>query len=135
MRPLGRLAYTDHQTAINAKITDILQRILSEESIQLTRQQTGLEYDTESFDVCLVGSTAGSTSSGMMLDVAMKTLIFDPLGMQDTGFHLAPNNAARLPACYTKNVVTREVALSSDAGVWCSISPTVMLSGGAGLFS
>lgn len=42
---------------------------------------------------------------------------------------------ARLPACYTKNVVTREVALSSDAGVWCSISPTVMLSGGAGLFS
>ncbi len=74
-------------------------------------------------------------ATGMMLDVAMKTLIFDPLGMQDTGFHLAPNNAARLPACYTKNVVTREVALSSDAGVWCSISPTVMLSGGAGLFS
>ena len=72
MRPLGRLAYTDHQTAINAKITDILQRILSEESIQLTRQQTGLEYDTESFDVCLVGSTAGGTSSGMMLDVAFQ---------------------------------------------------------------
>ena len=72
MRPLGRLAFTDHQSAVNAKIVDLLHGILAEQNIQTTEQQTGLEYDTESFDVCLVGSTAGGTSSGMMLDVAFQ---------------------------------------------------------------
>ena len=72
MRPLGRLAWVDNQRRIQEKLTQLFSTILSEKNISLTSEETGLDFDADAFDICIVGSTAGGTSSGIMLDVAFQ---------------------------------------------------------------
>jgi hypothetical protein len=70
MRPLGRLAFVDHVNDIRTELKNCLTTLLNAESLKLTSTETGLPLDTNSIDVCLVGSTSGGTSSGCIMDVA-----------------------------------------------------------------
>ena len=70
MRPLGRLAFVDHVDDIRTQIKSGLTTLLNSESLKLTSSETGLPFDTNSIDVCIVGSTSGGTSSGCIMDVA-----------------------------------------------------------------
>ena len=70
MRPLGRLAYVDHVDDIRTELKSCLTTLVNSESLKLTSSETGLPLDTNSIDVCLVGSTSGGTSSGCIMDVA-----------------------------------------------------------------
>lgn len=70
LRPLGRLAFVDHVNNIRTELKNCLTTLLNLESLKLSSSETGLPFDTNSIDVCLVGSTSGGTSSGCIIDVA-----------------------------------------------------------------
>jgi CubicO group peptidase (beta-lactamase class C family) len=75
-------------------------------------------------------------ASGMSLEQFFQTHIFRPLGMHDTGFHVAPDKTDRLMACYSRNPangVTTQVD-PGGAGSSYAKSPNVF-SGGGGLVS
>jgi CubicO group peptidase (beta-lactamase class C family) len=72
--------------------------------------------------------------SGMGLEEFLRSRVFDPLGMNDTGFHVAPDKADRVVSIYRATqeedleVVTRGPALSE-------LKPPRAPSGAGGLFS
>lgn len=70
--------------------------------------------------------------SGQTLDVFLKTRIFDPLGMKDTGFWVDASKRDRVTKLFTYNEEKKLVAASTQS------DPTrkpVFLSGGGGLLS
>ncbi len=70
--------------------------------------------------------------SGQPLDVFLKTRIFDPLGMTDTGFSVDPSKAARVTKIFTYGGDQRIITAPTQG------DPTrkpVFLSGGGGLLS
>ncbi|CAN5334540.1 serine hydrolase domain-containing protein [soil metagenome] len=71
--------------------------------------------------------------SGMPLQDFLQARIFDPLGMADTGFFVAPGKAHRLPACYTQTPRGRE--LLDDPETSLCLKPPALYSGGGGLLS
>ena len=72
-------------------------------------------------------------ASGQSLDTFFRERIFEPLGMDDTGFHVAANNTDRFTAMYRR---TRDglTAATSPAGDPFTRPPT-WFSGGGGLTS
>lgn len=69
MRPLGRLAFIDHQQKIQDALLEHVCRITSQDAINATVIQTGLPFVGGSADVCLIGATSGGTASGCMIDL------------------------------------------------------------------
>jgi CubicO group peptidase (beta-lactamase class C family) len=73
-------------------------------------------------------------ASGQSLDEFFRTRIFEPLGMFDTAFSVAPDEQARLAALYTPHRRTGK-AVRLDAMGDAATRPPTMLSGGGGLVS
>ena len=72
--------------------------------------------------------------SGQSLDECFRERIFEPLGMTDTGFSVAEDQADQLAALYVPNPSTRR-AMRHDAMGSAALSPPTALSGGGGLVS
>ena len=75
-------------------------------------------------------------ASGMSLDQFFQKRIFGPLGMTDTGFHVAEEKIDRLMACYWRNPLSGEIIQNDPAGRASTYAkkPNVF-SGGGGLAS
>ncbi|HET6793929.1 MAG TPA: serine hydrolase domain-containing protein [Acidimicrobiales bacterium] len=73
-------------------------------------------------------------ASGMPLDEALDAMIFRPLGMVDTSFSVAADQAGRLAALYGPDPATRR-ATRIDAMGAAALSKPAYLSGGGGLVS
>lgn len=75
-------------------------------------------------------------ASGMSLADFFQTRIFAPLGMTDTGFHVAEKNLDRLMACYRRNPLDGVISLADSGGPGSAYAraPNVF-SGGGGLAS
>jgi CubicO group peptidase (beta-lactamase class C family) len=75
-------------------------------------------------------------ASGMTLEAFFRDRIFKPLGMTDTGFHIADERIDRLMACYWRNPETGKMIQSDPGGRASAYSrPPNVLSGGGGLVS
>jgi CubicO group peptidase (beta-lactamase class C family) len=72
--------------------------------------------------------------SGKPFDQFLHDEIFEPLGMQDTGFFVPPDKQPRLPACYERRG-NRKLVLQDDPATSAYLSPPEFLSGGGGLVS
>lgn len=72
--------------------------------------------------------------SGQPLDEFFRTRIFDPLGMPDTGFSVAPEHAARLTANYSKRK-DGSLQLADAPAASRYLRQRAFLSGGGGLAS
>jgi CubicO group peptidase (beta-lactamase class C family) len=73
--------------------------------------------------------------SGQSLETFLHDRIFDPLGMEDTGFYVPQEQLERLPACYGTDLVTGELIVLHEAGNGSYSRPPVFESGGGGLVS
>ena len=75
-------------------------------------------------------------ASGMSLEQFFQSRIFRPLGMHDTGFHVAPDKIDRLMSCYWRNPANSET-MQVDPGGKNSpyATPPNVFSGGGGLAS
>ena len=67
-------------------------------------------------------------------DQFLRQRILDPLGMNDTAFQVAPDNADRLSACYTRTP-SGETLLLDDPKTSPYLQPPRFVSGGGGLTS
>lgn len=73
--------------------------------------------------------------SNMSLGTYLREQIFDPIGMNDTGFHVPETKIHRLPVCYGRDLFTNEVRVLDEArGGQVARSP-LFESGGGGLVS
>jgi CubicO group peptidase (beta-lactamase class C family) len=72
--------------------------------------------------------------SGQPFDQFLQQRIFDPLGMTDTGFHVAPEKAHRLAACYAFDGRGGKV-LQDDPTTSSFLTSPSFISGGGGLCS
>jgi CubicO group peptidase (beta-lactamase class C family) len=70
--------------------------------------------------------------SGQTFDKYLQEYIFDPLGMTDTGFHVAEENHERFASCYEPNG-NGEFVLQDDAATSDYLKPPTYFSGGGGL--
>lgn len=70
--------------------------------------------------------------SGQTLDEVLRTRIFEPLGMGDTGFHCPAEDHHRLAALYSPTPGTRERFRNDPMGEAAKSAPT-FLAGGGGL--
>ncbi len=79
MRPLGRLAFVDHQEQIRTQLKKSLEAAFCEAAVKKTQNETQLPCSLDGIDFVLVGSTCGGTSSGSLLDAAwlIRSLIAD----------------------------------------------------------
>ena len=73
-------------------------------------------------------------ASGQSLDDFFRSRIFEPLGMSDTAFSVAPSDHPRLAALYTPHRRTGR-AVRLDAMGNAALRPPRVLSGGGGLVS
>ena len=94
-----------------------------------TKYNYGLGIDVAGYIVEVV--------SGMKLDVYFKSKIFDPLGMDDTGFYVPKEKQERLAELYTRDengklIVVEDSIIRKGIG---SEGPPKLLLGGAGLVS
>jgi CubicO group peptidase (beta-lactamase class C family) len=65
----------------------------------------------------------------------LRERIFAPLGMKDTGFDVPPEQRARLPPCYGRDLVTGALIVLHEAGDGHYARAPVFASGGGGLVS
>ena len=70
LRPLGRLAFVDHQHEIREGLRLCLQSASQAASVRRTAEETHLPFTAEELDVVLIGSTSGGTGSGSLIDAA-----------------------------------------------------------------
>jgi CubicO group peptidase (beta-lactamase class C family) len=72
--------------------------------------------------------------SGQRFDDYLRTRIFEPLGMVDTGFYVPQPDAGRFSCSYARNQ-RKELVLVDEDGGRDYLSPPTFLSGGGGLVS
>ncbi|MDX1579978.1 MAG: serine hydrolase, partial [Gemmatimonadota bacterium] len=72
-------------------------------------------------------------ASGMELDAFFRTRIFEPLGMDDTGFSVPPADTSDFVTLYTRGSGSLEVLDSASDGDYNA--PPALVSGGGGLVS
>jgi CubicO group peptidase (beta-lactamase class C family) len=72
--------------------------------------------------------------SGKRFDKYLQDEIFEPLGMKDTAFHVAPDNHARLAANYRRGP-DKKLVLMDDPATSAYLSEPRFFSGGGGLTS
>jgi CubicO group peptidase (beta-lactamase class C family) len=73
--------------------------------------------------------------SGQRFDHYLRTQIFEPLGMVDTGFTVPADKVDRFAANYVRRPGSSEAALQDDPADSAFTRPKTFLSGGAGLVS
>ena len=73
--------------------------------------------------------------SGQSLDVFLRTKIFDPLGMKDTGFWVDPSKLGRVTSLFTYGPEKRLILAKPPQGSAKPSSKPAFLSGGGGLLS
>jgi CubicO group peptidase (beta-lactamase class C family) len=72
--------------------------------------------------------------SGQPFEQFLRQRILDPLGMKDTGFHVPPEKAQRLAACYAADG-KGGMSLQDDPATSSFLTPPSFISGGGGLVS
>jgi CubicO group peptidase (beta-lactamase class C family) len=72
--------------------------------------------------------------SGQPFEQFLRQRILDPLGMKDTGFHVPPEKAQRLAACYAADG-KGGMTLQDDPTTSSFLTPPSFISGGGGLVS
>jgi len=84
LRPLGRLAFTDHARLALQRIRLALLQARDEQAIAESSEKSGLAFDGGAVRVYIVASISGGTGSGMSLDVgyAVKGLL-EKLGIEN----------------------------------------------------
>ena len=70
IRPLGRLAFCDHQESLRGRLQELLRRAMSEESLRAAAETTGVRFAAGPATVYVVASLSGGTGSGVGLDAA-----------------------------------------------------------------
>ena len=76
-----------------------------------------------------------SRASGLPLEQFMRSRLFEPLGMKDTGFEVAESARGRLTSCYLRNFTSGEVEeINGPTDPDWGHAPA-FISGGAGLYS
>jgi hypothetical protein len=70
IRPLGRLAFFDHQESLRSRIQEVLQRATAEDSLRAAQEATGARFTPGPATVYVVASLSGGTGSGAGLDIA-----------------------------------------------------------------
>ena len=73
--------------------------------------------------------------SGMSLEAFFHSRIFEPLGMVDTGFDIAPDKVERLASCYQRDPKTRQASLQDSGSDSSYLGKKTFFSGGGGLLS
>jgi CubicO group peptidase (beta-lactamase class C family) len=73
--------------------------------------------------------------SGQRFEAYLRTQIFEPLGMIDTGFTVAADQVERFAACYARRPGSTEATLTDDPHDSHYVRPRTMFSGGSGLVS
>lgn len=68
MRPLGRLAFIDHQEQIRTRFQKGIDQIFHSDATQTSKDQTQLPFTRDGLDFVIVGSISGGTCSGSLLD-------------------------------------------------------------------
>ena len=76
-----------------------------------------------------------SRASGQSLGTFMRERIFEPLGMEDTAFHVPAQKLDRLPDCYNFNRESQELEVYDDAQTSAWHPEPLFESGGGGLVS
>jgi CubicO group peptidase (beta-lactamase class C family) len=74
-------------------------------------------------------------ASGLPLQELLRTRIFGPLGMKDTGFSMPADHTGRLPSWYTMNFQTRKPELQTLSAPSEWTRPPAFPSGAGGLLS
>lgn len=73
-------------------------------------------------------------AAGKSLEQLLRELVFEPLGMKDTGFHVPMEKRDRFPPTWRRDAATGALVLHDVAeGTWSA--PPVFASGGGGLVS
>ena len=70
MRPLGRLAFVDHQELIRTQLEKAIDRAFKVESVDASKNASSLPFSRDAIDIVLVGSISGGTCSGSIMDAA-----------------------------------------------------------------
>ncbi len=70
MRPLGRLAFVDHQDKIRATIAKAMDKAFLSESVKASQDESSLPFSRDGLDFVIVGATSGGTCSGSLMDAA-----------------------------------------------------------------
>ena len=70
MRPLGRLSFVDNVRSVKQALEDILETALCPESAHIMQNQIQQPCSVDGIEFVLIGSTAGGTASGSLLDIA-----------------------------------------------------------------
>jgi CubicO group peptidase (beta-lactamase class C family) len=73
--------------------------------------------------------------SGKRFDDYLRAAIFEPLGMNDTGFYVPEEEVSRFARCYARNSRKELVLVDDDRGGRDYLTPPTFLSGGGGLVS
>lgn len=70
MRPLGRLAFVDHQDMIRTQLEKAIDRAFKVDSVEASKNASLLPFSRDAIDIVLVGSISGGTCSGSIMDAA-----------------------------------------------------------------
>jgi CubicO group peptidase (beta-lactamase class C family) len=70
--------------------------------------------------------------SGLPFDEYLRTAVFEPLGMVDTGFWVPPDDVGRFSACYGRNA-RKELVLVDDPTTSSYLTKPTLFNGGGGL--
>ena len=89
------------------------------------------QYNTGS----LVLGVLAARAAGVPLETLLRTRIFEPLGMKETGFSLPAEQTDRLPSQYITDFQTGKVELQTLAGPDVWTKPPAFPSGAGGLLS
>jgi CubicO group peptidase (beta-lactamase class C family) len=73
--------------------------------------------------------------SGVRFGEFLRTRLFEPLGMNDTAFHVPPDKIERFTSCYQPETGDRALKLQDDARASTYAKPPLLESGGGGLVS
>jgi CubicO group peptidase (beta-lactamase class C family) len=73
--------------------------------------------------------------SGKSLGAFLQERIFEPLGMNDTGFHVPKEKLERLPKCYAPDMATGKLVVLHEAGGGYAAQASGFESGAGGLVS
>jgi CubicO group peptidase (beta-lactamase class C family) len=82
----------------------------------------------------VIGYLVGKIS-GVPFEQFLRERILDPLGMNDTDFHVPADKAHRFAACYSADVKTNSFTLQDDPKTSSFLTPPSLISGGGGLCS
>ena len=85
-----------------------------------------------SIDVC---ARLVEVISGQRFDEYLRSTLFEPLGMADTGFHVPDADIDRFAALYRRRARDKSLALSEDPVESTFRTPPALLMGGGGLVS